>query len=381
MKIQKQKNTKGSELPQNIILKNESVPCPLTQQQLHFFSLPTSRGNTLLDYDLLPRFFHDRGNKKIPVDIDSNQAPRMIKMNDAESYEIIPAILNLEDHEGKVDSEGNITRRNYAVYPGTRESLIEDCLIYFARNGEFSIEKGEPGYKYDQGSLGVFFTLYQLRLALKAQGKEYRLDELREGLEVLAMAKYRYRNDEDRDRLRGYVVSELDSVPNPRPNDKIRSDRIMYVLFDNRASKRILGGHYRTYDDGLALSMKSPIARYLYKQFTHYWQNANNRDEGGSFRSVSQNETILASGCPLSSNATKRKTLILKALNELVEGGIILPLEEDVDVVPLKDGRKVFDINFMVRPTNKFIKQQIEGYKRLQETRRVGKKMAEINQL
>lgn len=352
-----------------------SATCSLTQKQLHIFSMPSARGNTLLDYDLLPRFIHDRAQKKVKIETATPHKPRVITLAPTERYEIVPAILNLPDEDGKLDSEGKPVLHPYAVYPGTRESLIEDCLIYFARHGEFSVERGCPGYRYDAGVLGVCFTLYQLRMALKDQGKEYRLDELREGLEVLAMAKYRYTNDADRDRLCGYIVAELDSIPNPCPNDKIRCDRIMYVQFDIRASKRILAGHYRSYDDKVALSMKSPISRYLYKQFSHHWQNANVHGEGGSARSIDQNETILASGCPLSSNPTKRRDSVLKALFELHSCGIIQEVDERTDVVPIKDGRKVVDISFMVRPTSRFVTQQIEGFRRLQESRRVGEQL------
>lgn len=338
--------------------------CFVTQRQLHLFSLPNGRGNTLLDYDLVPRFFHDRAQKRTPINSSVNNEPRFICISDSERYEIIPAILNVQKKEGGSE--------RFAIYPGTRESLIEDCLIFFARNGEFSLEKGAPGYLYDSGMLGVCFTLHQLRTALKSKGKEYKLEELREGLEVLSLARYRYTNEFDRDRLRGYIVSELDSLPNPSPSDKLRSDRIVHVVFDSRASKRILGGHYRSYDANLALSMKSPIARYLYKQFTQNWQNANLKNEGGSMRTIDQNETITASGCSLLSNITKRKTNIMRALKELSDGGVIQDVDETLDVTPLKDGRKIIDLRIIVRPTSAFIKQQIEGYKKLKETKRLG---------
>ncbi len=348
-----------------------SMPCPIAQKQLHFFSIPSGRGNTLLDYDLHPRFIHDRAKKKVVLETGVTPG-RNIVLNDSETYEIIPAILNQPDPKGVKDQNGDAALRPVAIYPGTRESLIEDCLIYFARNGEFSLERGEPGYIYDAGTLGVCFTLYQLRKALKELGKEYRLDELREGLEVLKLANYRYINDAERNRIRGYIVAELDSMPNKNPNDRIRTDHIMYVVFDSRASKKILSGHYRSYDDKCAMSMKSPIARYLYKQFTHNWQHANLKNEAGSIRSVDQNETILSSGCPLPSNPTKRKKNMLTALNELAKNGIIQDVDESCDVVKIPHGRKIVDLRFMVRPTNKFISQQIEGYRRLQASKKVG---------
>jgi len=336
--------------------------CLLTQEQLNLFSIPSGRGNTLLDYDLHPRFIHDRAQKKVLL--SDEPEPRIISLNANEHYEIIPATIKSKNKEGVLQS--------YAIYPGTRESLIEDCLIYFARNGEFTAEKGEPGYVYENGRIGVFFTLYQLRLALKELGKEYKSSELREGLEILTLAKYRYTNTKDRDYLRGYIIQELDSIPNPKVNDKLRSDRIFFAAFDSRASKRILSGHYRSYDDCCAMSMKSPIARYLYKQFSGHWQNANMSNENGSIRSVNLNESTLASGCPLLSNATKRKENMVKALKELSDASIIQPIDLDVDVTNTKRGRKIIDSVFLVRPTSKFISQQIEGFKRLQKTKSIG---------
>lgn len=346
-----------------------------TQKQLHIFSISCGRGNTLLNYDLEPRFLHGNVEKKTPLSKQSSPLIKTIVMNGSERYEIHPATLSFPSPDGKENQDGSPYMVQYAVYPGTRESLIEDCLILFAQNGEFSIERGEPGYRYDQktNSLGVYFTLYQLRRELKKMSKEYRLSELREGLDVLALSKYRYINEEDRTRTRGYIVSELDSMPNRHPTDQIRSDRINFVLFDQRASQRILEGHYRSYDAQCALSMKSPIARFLYKQFTHYWQQANKKQQTGHYRIVEQNETILASGCPLLSNVTKRKNNILKALEELYEVGIIEKFIPSRDLVKIKEGRRTVDNHFMVSPTNRFIKQQIEGFKQLRETREFGR--------
>jgi hypothetical protein len=343
-------------------------PCELAQQQLHFFSIPNGRGNTLLDYDLIPRFLHDRANKRHPISDQKSVAPRAVSLTGKEVYHIHPATIMVKEKDG--------SSRPYAVYPGTRESIIEDCLIFFARNGEFSVERGEPGYVYEGDTLGVCFTLNQLRSALKGMSKEYRLDELKEGLDVLAMANYQYQEGSTgRERTCRYVVASLDSIPNPSPNDKMRSDRIVYVVFDSYVKRRIMSGHYRTYDDKCAMSMRSPIARYLYKQFSHYWQHANNKNEAGSIRSVDQNETILASGCSLPDNPTKRKSKVTKALYELASTGVIQEFSESDDIVPIRDGRKTIDNRFMVRPTNGFITQQIEGYKRLQKSIGLGQKI------
>jgi hypothetical protein len=346
-------------MQQEKITGQHNGACPIVQRQLHLFSVKGGRGNTLLDYDLVPRFWHNR-HEKYPKPENGHTPHHEVTLPNGDTYKLFPAEIT--------DDQGN----SLWVYPSTRESLIEECLIDFAKNGEFSLEKGEPGYRLDGAAIGVYFTLHQLRKALRSIGKEYKASELKQGLEVLAMSRYRCHSEGGRERIRSYIVASLDSVPNDMPTDAIRGDRIMYVVFDNEASKRILSGMYRSYDAKRCMAFKSPVARFLYRQFTHVWQNANNKGESGSYRVIEQNETILASGCPLLSNPTKRKDNVLKALEELSGAGIIQPIDKQADVVKVKAGRQVVDVQFVVRPGNDFIKQQIEGYKRMQGALRIG---------
>ena len=84
--------------------------------------------------------------------------------------------------------------------------------------------------------MGVCFTLSQLRSALRERNKEYRLDELREGLEVLQSAYYTYANSDkgDLDIRMSYIVSEMKSL-NTGVNEE-SNDRIVYVAFNPRAT-------------------------------------------------------------------------------------------------------------------------------------------------
>lgn len=345
----------------------------LIQQQLHFFSMPTSRhlgvkGNTILDYDLVPRFIHDKNAKS--VRLSEEPEPKVIHLGESECYAVFPAIIKKRVGPNK--------GRTCAIYPGTRESLIEDCLILFAQNGEFSIEKGQPGYRLDGGAMGVCFTLSQLRTALRERNKEYRLDELREGLEVLHSAYYTFGDGEkgDLDSHMSYIVSEMKSLHSGLHDD--RDDRIVYVAFNPRATEGVKKGKYRSFDSICALSMKSPVARYLFKEFTHTWQNANNKGEPGSVRAIDQNGTILAAGCLLSKNVTKRKNLIIKALHELASFDVIQSINEKEDVVLIKNGKRIVDLQVMVRPSNRFIGQQINGFKRLQHSLKIGESLTKI---
>jgi hypothetical protein len=350
-------------------------PCPIEQKQLHLFSIPSVPGNTLLSYDLDPRFLHDRAKKRIDLSQTPNHNPISIKINEDGFYVLHAHTFHLPDPSGETDEFGEVCRKPMLIYPSTRESLIEDCLIHFVRNGEFSIERGEPGYLYYGHEFGVCFTYYQLRKALKSHGKEYRLDELKEGLNVLSYSAYEYHSKTGSVTKKEYIVGNIQSIPNPYPNDRIRNDRLVFAPFTETAKHLLFAGKYRTYDAQCAMSMKSPVARYLYKQISHYWQNANNNNQAGSIKSVDQNETIAGSGCPLLSNPTKLKNNMLKALKELAIAGVIQDLDESVDVVPLKEGRRIVDVRFMIRPTSNFIKQQIQGYQRLMASQRIGQEL------
>jgi hypothetical protein len=337
----------------------------LYRRQLSLFSSPEVLGNTFADQNSISRFVHDKRSKRVSSS-NLKDFPKIIGPKGGFNR-IKGAPIQVTSQDGTVEI--------FHVYPGTRESLIEECLIHFATNGEFSIEKGEPGYRLTNGRVGVCFTLYQLRKSLGLRNKEYRLDELKEGLSVLKDANYSYFPDEDTDRAEHfgeYIIAKMTKIRNDYPNDAVRSDYVYFVEFTSEVSDKILSGEYRAYDAICSLSMKSPLARYLYKQFTHGWQQANNRGQTGSYLELMQNEVIQASGVPLSTNVTKRRTVLLNALNELVSSGIIQKFSEQDDILPVKNGRKIVDVMFVVRPTNKLIKQQINGFKRLKESRSIG---------
>lgn len=343
-----------------------NTPCIFTQQQLALFSMTSAPGNTIADYDLCPRYSHSRSGKRLSLEELNKQGFKRISLPDGRIYELYPAQISRKEEDG-----GGIE----AVYPGTRESIIEECLIYFATQGEFSPEKGAPGYVVEGRSIKVLFTLNQLRTALELLGKSYKSEELREGLLVLSLARYRFTNASDREKLSTYIVSNLDSIPNPGASDAIRSDRIYCIEFDPKVSRRILEGHYRTYDAECSMRMRSPISRYLYKQFTHAWLNANTKGENGSFQTILQNETLLMSGTPYSENPTKRKMSIIDALNELADNKIIMPISLTTDVVQKKRGREVVDVEFVVRPTQFFVKHQIDGHRRQRQSLEIGTKV------
>lgn len=350
----------------------------LKQKQLALFSIESCIGNTLLDYDQLPRFLHGRNNKVLTAAQHAELPYRQVALSDGEVFQIKPAEIE------EPTAEGEAINRKY-IYPGTRESIVEEAIIDFAKKGEFSWDVGSAGYVYDgSGALKVLFTMYSLRKHLTERGKEYKFTELREALSVLLGARYKrffvgeikvgnsiFRSA----RKEFHYLSAIGTLSTGDQMDSpVKAADVIEVTLSNEATQKIIAGDYRTYDSRLSLSMDSPVARYIYKKLSQKWLNVNTKGEAGMHYEIRQNETISDAGYPLSSQATKRNSTMLSAIDELTRKGVIEPLKS-VHVVEQKRGRKIVEVKMLVFPTQDFVDQQISASIRKKKNSIAMKKM------
>lgn len=350
----------------------------IKQKQLALFSIESCLGNSLLDYDQLPRFLHGRSNKVLTPAQHAERPYRQVTLSDGEVFQIKPAEI-----DQSISGEDLIDRRY--VYPGTRESIVEEAMVDFAKNGEFSWDVGAPGYQYDGSSaLKVLFTMYSLRKHLKERGKEYKFSELREALSVLLGARYKrfvtgdiaVGNSMFRTAQKEYnYLSAVGALSTESKHDSpVKAADVIEVTLSNEATQKIIAGNYRTYDSRLSLSMDSPVARYLYKTLSQKWLNVNTKGEAGMHYEIRQNEVIMDAGYPLSDQVTKRKTVMMHALDELCRKGILQPVK-DVHVVEKKRGRRIIEVKMLVFPTQEFVDQQISASIRKKKNATAMKKM------
>lgn len=336
----------------------------IKQKQLALFSIESCLGNSLLDYDQLPRFLHGRSNKVLTPVQHADRPYRQITLSDGEVFQIKPAEV-----DQSVSGEDIISRKY--IYPGTRESIVEEAIIDFAKNGEFSWDVGTPGYQYDGSSaLKVLFTMYSLRKHLKERGKEYKFSELREALSVLLGARYKrfitgdiaVGNSIFRSAQKEYnYLSAVGALSTEEQFDTpVKAADVIEVTLSNEVTQKIIAGDYRTYNSTLSLSMDSTIARYIYKTLSQKWLNVNTKGESGMHYEIRQNETLMDAGYPFSDQATKRKDAMLHAIDELCRKGILQPLK-DIHVVEQKRGRKIVEVKMLVFPTQDFVDQQISA--------------------
>ncbi len=349
-------------------------------RQLSLFSDSEVRGNTIMSHDLLPRFLHSRHNKVLTHEDYVEEGERWMQLSNGEFFTIEPGNIRRPD--------GDIVY----IYPGTRESLVEECIMSFASKGEFDPEKGEPGYIYNGvGGLQVVFTLYQLRMELKNRHKEYNLRELSEALEVLFKSNYgrgikrTLTNKEDKlvpdSKGKRRYMQSFDRIEYEAPKKSaIRSETVIRIVLCDEATKQILAGQYLSYNCECSMEMKSPVARYLYKYLVQRWRNANLRGQRGETLEISQNDLLQDSGYPTPDNVSKRKAIFLKTINELIDADIIQPLAPINSIIEVKASRRIIDIIYHLTPSKAFVKHQIEASIRLNNsTKEISQVYGKIN--
>jgi hypothetical protein len=333
------------------------------KKQLALFTEPNIDGNTLMGYDIRPRFLHTRSSKVIRLSDYEVSGDKLFKMDDGTVYAITPAVISR--NKSKV-----------AIFPGTRESLVEETIMGFASMGPFDPTEGKPGYKYDSSGLSVFFTLYQLWKKMKERAKTYSFEELSESLRVLKGAGHYTGTLQDfgDGKLRqadgyGSYISDLIFVDNENPNEMVRTDKFICVFLNREATSLILEGKYKLYDEDLSMRLKSPIARYLYKKLIQKLRYHSRFASELVSTKLKQNQCILECGYQIQDNATKRKNAFYGALEELVECNLLKSIDDSL-VNVIKQNRSIVEVEYVVVPTTFFLEYLEQVFERsmLQES-------------
>lgn len=356
---------------ENLKLKISVSEKQVHEAQLTLFSAKDNSGNSLVDYDQLPRFLHAMSKKFFTPEEHAVNPYKEIVVGEKQVFQIRPAELDGED--------GSFQGRKY-VYPSTREALVEEVIIDFARNGVFSWERGEPGYLHSEtGAIKVIFTMYQLRKRLEAMKKSYRVSELTEALRVLRRATYRrfssvnvevgkkWFNRVDKEFS---YIAELGFLERVDENTPIKSEAVVEVTLSEQASQKIITGDYRSYNCSMSLSFKSPMSRYIYKMISQKWRNATMKSGNGNSFTLPMNMTLNDAGHACPANITKRRAIVEKALEELHKSGVIQEIPNS-HVHIKKRGAKIVDIVFLVMPQEGFVKQQILANVRYKEVNKI----------
>lgn len=305
--------------------QRESVVNIFELDQLSLFEI-TDNGkdnvsNTIDIYDALPKYVW---TDKVHKDIDRSQISRKAIINKVNYIVTITA--------ANIDRD----KERFFVYPGEREEIVEDALRKIAVNGNTSMIEVDQ-----QKNAGIVFSFYQLRNELQTQGHSYSLDEIKEAIQILANAN-----------LACQTADKETSISAPFfpvfGYTKVKSgDMKCYVQFNPLVTRSILNQTFRQIDYQKSMSIRSPLARHIYKRMVQYWKQASKEHP----YTPSMVSFLEQSSRGLSKQQKNNIAAMRNAMDVLKRHDVIESWQEKI----IRQGNKIIDIQYEIYPSENFI--------------------------
>lgn len=303
-----------------------------TPQQIDFFEMfdPVNGGgndrysNTIELYDSLPKY--NWSIKKEFHDLQEAEIVRTASLR-GQDYKIVikPAILN---RKGK----------SVLVYPGQREEVVEDALRKLAVSGQGQML---------EDNAGVTFTLTQLKNELQARGHTYNIREIKEAIMICRGATLECYGDDGESLISSNFFPTVGLTTRQKYINN-RDDALCYVTFNPMVTRSILDLTFRQYNYRLGMEIPSPLARFIYKRMSHYWNQAS------MAHPYTPNLMSFLRQSPRqpSEDMYSNTRAMTNALNVLVKHKVISHYEQEV----IRKVRKILDIRYKIYPHEEFIK-------------------------
>lgn len=294
--------------------------------------------NTIELYDALPKYMWEQ--KREHEDLSNAVVMRKCTVRGQQfTIKIKPAIIEKEDG------------RTVLIYAGQREEILEDALRKLAVNGKGHIIEGKAG---------VMFTLYELQKELAKMGHGYNLNEIKEGIQVCRGATLECISDDGE----SFISSSFFPMVGLTTRGEFRKkggNAKCYVQFNPLVNDSIMNLTFRQYNYKIGMQIRSPLARYIYKRMCHYWTQAHPDSPytPSLISFLSQSPRELSPRMPENVRAMKN------ALDVLIKQEVV----SDYDDNQIKEGRKVVDVRYVIRPHENFVKQVMASNKRKQQTK------------
>lgn len=262
-------------------------------------------------------------------------------------FAVTPALIQIKKSDKYPDGR-------VAAFPGVREEIIEATLRKIAVDG--------GGIVVD-GKYGVRFTLRHLQRLLKSMGHEYNLKQIKEGLEILAKTnlvisqRLPLRTKEKKresSSWRDTIISDLRITTRAKYLTET-NDAACFCAFHPMVSNSIAKGTYRLHDFTKRLTMRSPLARYIYLRMCHYYIQASQDDD--KLYGFQLNSYIAQTPYSGADYVPAKRRAMEKALNCLQEPEY--QIIEDWQGSPIRQGRKLMDVQYDITPTKQFVKFMI----------------------
>lgn len=300
--------------------------------------------NTIELYDALPKYVwagteaDNSENSVITRQLKSRGVVYTVKIK--------PAVIERKAADGSIYST--------LVYPGSREEIVEEALRKIAVMGN-SFESP------DDKEVGVFFTVSQLRKELARTKHSYSAQEVLEALDVMSSSLLECSlggaKGSPRDAYRGNLLAKLAIVSR---DEYLDGNARCFATFHPLVTHGIKTQNFRLYDYGISMTLKSDLARYMYKRMSHYWTQASLENP------YTPNLVSFLESSPrgLSDRMKENLRAMRNALTSLASKDVILPKWDEEVIKAVHDKRVTTDVKLKIYPSASFIKHMMKANKR-----------------
>ncbi|WP_395378176.1 hypothetical protein [Marinicella sp. W31] len=301
---------------------------------------PSEVSNTVYLWESVPKYFFNREQIKKLRTKDGLAQPYKWKYlygNTEFTVRIQPALIEQED--GK----------SVAFFPGASEEFVEEALKKIFSDQNFGMHDPSNNESW------VRFSLRMIYKELKDKGRTRSIPQIKHAIDVMSSSVITiYR--EGVEFWKGQILQDLVTVGRLDYLDKDKDSHHVarLPLF---ISKSINSLDYRQFNYNRLMSCDEQLSRWIYKKLIHRYIQANQiNDYHFMYLDIEKNSGLLQQ---TRANDNRRK--VISALNELKEKGVIKEFETE----DKREGRKIVDVKYTIKPSTDFVKEQKAANKRL----------------
>ena len=234
-----------------------------------------------------------------------------------------------------------------AFFPSVTEELVEEALKKILTDQNYGLHDPKNAETW------IRFSLSMLEKELKERGRTRDRNQIKHAIEVMSsciLTLYQ----EGKEIWKGSILQDLVTVGRDEYLDDTNAYHIArFPLFISHAINKL---EYRQFNYARLMDCNEQLTRWIYKKLIHRYRQASFiNDYHFRYSSLKRDSGFLQQG-----RIRDNRRKVLAALNELVSCNVIHKYDTDIR----KEGRKIIDVKYIVKPTLEFIKDQKAANKR-----------------
>ena len=294
--------------------------------------------NTVEVWESIPKYFFTptQANKLRITNGHANPFKWLYQYDGIDcAVKIQPALIEQDDGKYK------------AFFPSVTEELVEEALKKILADQRYGL--------HDPHNIETWvrFTLSLVQKELNARGRTRNRNQIKHAIEVMSSCVITFYK-EDKEVWKGSILQDLVTVGRGEYLADTNSQHIARLpLFISHAINQL---EYRQFNYDRLMSCDEQLTRWVYKRLIHRYRQASfMNDYHFMYSGLERNSGLLQQG---RSNDNRRK--VVAALNELISRNVLTSYNVDLR----KEGRKIVDAKYTVRPAPDFVAEQKAANKR-----------------